>query len=605
MTKEEIKSLLSFCKENENKDTLEQKYDEIKASLEYLESNFQIKPTEYWYLRIYFIESKKSISAHHVHLQECIDLSKELETIDCIEVLAKVYIIIGNIYNATSDFFDSIHYFKKGKEIFEQLQIKNEIAICLNNLGSAYRNTGNIPAALEALNTSLKINEELNNSKGIAYSLSNIGLLYYYLSDFTTALDFFEQARELNTQLNNTKSLAVNLANIANIYVAFGDFTIALEFFEEAYALIKNEKNVSSLSSIIGNIGDVYLRLKDYPQALSYLLNALEIDQKKGNKRSISIRYVNLAHLYKSTDYEHFDIDKAIDYCKQSTELAKEIGYTFVEIQSYKCFAEIYEHLKDFTKAYHFHKKYYEMEKSLQNEDSKKQAQMLQLNRKLEATERERQIKIAKYQEQERLLHDILPSNIANRILQGETTIAEYSEKVCVFFSDIVSFTEISQTIQPNELVNSLNSIFQVMDSIAKKYSIEKIKTIGDAYMAVSGIDNSDHNAHYNIAMFAFEVIEKLRFINLGNQPFEVRIGLHIGDVVSGVIGGYKFSYDIWGDTVNIASRMESNSKPSKVHITEAFAFAIKDRHEFSVIPRGEITIKGKGTMNTYWLEKA
>jgi class 3 adenylate cyclase len=229
---------------------------------------------------------------------------------------------------------------------------------------------------------------------------------------------------------------------------------------------------------------------------------------------------------------------------------------------------------------------------------------MLDHRRKIEDSERDRQIKLARFQEQERLLHDILPLEIANRIIQGETTIAEQNENVSLFFSDIVGFTTISQTIEPDLLVHELNIIFQEYDRIAKQYSIEKIKTIGDAYMAVSGINESIEHPHYNIAMFAIDVIDRLKKLELGRNKFKIRVGLHVGKVISGVIGGYKFSYDIWGDTVNIASRMESHSEPGRIHITEQFAKSIEHYPEFSVITRGEITVKGKGTMKTYWLEK-
>lgn len=264
----------------------------------------------------------------------------------------------------------------------------------------------------------------------------------------------------------------------------------------------------------------------------------------------------------------------------------------------------MYKEIGKLTEAIDYLERYVEIEKFLYSEQTTNKARLFDHRRKIEEAERDRQVKLARFQEKERLLHDILPLDIAERILQGETTIAEKNDNVSLFFSDIVGFTTISQSIEPEILVNELNTIFQVYDTIAKKYSVEKIKTIGDAYMAVSGLNSTIENPHYNIAMFAIEVIEALKQLVLGKNSFQIRVGLHVGKVVSGVIGGYKFTFDIWGDTVNIASRMESHSEPGRIHVTEAFANAVRQYPELKLTPRGTINIKGKGAMNTFWLER-
>ena len=227
--------------------------------------------------------------------------------------------------------------------------------------------------------------------------------------------------------------------------------------------------------------------------------------------------------------------------------------------------------------------------------------------RKIQEDDKDRQLKLARFQEQERIFHNILPFSIADRLIEGEQTIAESFENVSIFFSDIVDFTTLSANIEPAILVQGLNTIFTAFDRIGTNYGLEKIKTIGDSYMAVCGVPESYEDHTKRAAHFALEAKEVLSTLDLSEQfkLVQIRFGLHSGSVVAGIIGEKKFAYDIWGDAVNIASRMESNSEAGRIHISEQFAKSIEHHPEFSLIPRGEILIKGKGTMQTYWLERA
>jgi class 3 adenylate cyclase len=161
-----------------------------------------------------------------------------------------------------------------------------------------------------------------------------------------------------------------------------------------------------------------------------------------------------------------------------------------------------------------------------------------------------------------------------------------------------------------------LDTIFTKADEIIEEFGLEKIKTIGDGYLAVANVSTSLENHQKSTAFAALELVEQLQKFTVvippdlgdsswseGMKDLEIRIGLHTGEVVAGIIGKNKFTYDLWGDAVNVASRMESNSEPWKVHISEKFAKSIENCPEFSLIPRGTITIKGKGSMNTFWLE--
>ncbi|MBD2483117.1 adenylate/guanylate cyclase domain-containing protein [Planktothrix sp. FACHB-1365] len=206
----------------------------------------------------------------------------------------------------------------------------------------------------------------------------------------------------------------------------------------------------------------------------------------------------------------------------------------------------------------------------------------------------------------EQLLLNILPEAIAEQLKQDTKAIASAIEEVTILFADIVGFTPLSSKVPPIELVGVLNEMFSIFDNLAEHNGLEKIKTIGDAYMVVGGLPLPKPNHAEAIADMALgmqaamsQFQAPLERFNIGSQ-FQIRIGINTGSVVAGVIGIKKFIYDLWGDAVNIASRMESSGEPGRIQVTEATYERIKDQYNFE--KRGKISIKGKGEMTTYWL---
>ncbi|HEY9811340.1 MAG TPA: adenylate/guanylate cyclase domain-containing protein [Halomicronema sp.] len=221
-----------------------------------------------------------------------------------------------------------------------------------------------------------------------------------------------------------------------------------------------------------------------------------------------------------------------------------------------------------------------------------------------EITERSRiELALRGAQEQsERLLLNILPAPIAENLKKGQGTLAERFESATVLFADLVNFTSLASRISPLELVSLLNEIFSKFDNLTEKYNLEKIKTIGDAYMVAGGlpIPREDHaEAIANMALDIQEIIN--HFKTDQGEIFQIRIGIHTGPVVAGVIGTKKFIYDLWGDTVNVASRMESQGKPGFIQVTAAIQKQLKNKYIFE--ERGMLDVKGKGEMITYWLK--
>ena len=201
----------------------------------------------------------------------------------------------------------------------------------------------------------------------------------------------------------------------------------------------------------------------------------------------------------------------------------------------------------------------------------------------------------------EGLLLNILPQSIAAKLKKDPSCIAEHFEDVTILFADIVGFTPLSARLKPFELVQLLNQIFSKFDRLAQKYGVEKIKTIGDAYMVAGGLPIPSPNHAEAIADLALDMQGAIsQFQKEVGEPFQIRIGINTGSVVAGVIGIKKFIYDLWGDAVNIASRMESSGLPGRIQVSRETYEVLKDKYLFEC--RGEVKVKGKGKMMTYWL---
>lgn len=201
----------------------------------------------------------------------------------------------------------------------------------------------------------------------------------------------------------------------------------------------------------------------------------------------------------------------------------------------------------------------------------------------------------------ENLLLNILPVQIAHRLQEGEKVIADKYDSVSVLHADIVGFTQLASSVSANELVEILSEIFSHFDELAKKHNVEKIKTIGDAYLAASGIPKENASHAQDMVAFARDIVEWMQTSNYESKGVLIRIGINSGPIIAGVIGLKKFVYDIWGNTVNIAQHIESAGKSHQIHISESTYLLVKDQIETE--PRGEITLDDGSKMRTWWVK--
>jgi adenylate cyclase len=541
------------------------------------------------------------------------------------EIRASATRLFGAISYLRGDYSKALEHYNSALLLSEGIN-KVGISNALGNIGNMYWNLSDYSKALEYYGKALTIAEELGNKAGVAGWLGNIGIIHKELSDYPKALEYFGKALLIDEELGNKAGVARHLGNIGNVYGDLADYLKALEYFGKALTIAEELGNKAGAAGWLGNIGIAYKKLSDYPKALEYYGKAHLIDEELGNKAGVAKHLGYIGATYSKVDFEGFDAVKAEEFLLKALAILTEIGAKSLLVEFHKTLSELYEYEKRGIEALAHFKKQVEIEKEINIEEVKKQESIREQRKVIELA---KVAADAKHQATEELLHHVLPPSIAHRMLEGEKLIAGKLSSVSILFADIVNFTKLSQRISAEELVEGLDRIFSSFDDLAEKHGLEKIKTIGDAYMVVAGapVQREDHTEA--MTRFALEIVDSMKEFTSKStgEKILLRIGIHSGEVVAGVIGKQKFQYDLWGDAVNTAARMESHGEAGRIHISEDFRIAVETRlgtspnedmvgivetHggaslrelDIQFIPRGEIEIKGKGMMKTYFLER-
>ncbi|MFN8360787.1 MAG: adenylate/guanylate cyclase domain-containing protein [Candidatus Kapaibacterium sp.] len=508
---------------------------------------------------------------------------------------------------AQGNFEESLTYAEEALAIAEEHTLTTQQANALAAIGIIYYKLSDFTRALHYYHHAMQLNEMLANKEGLAGIFNAIGILYSSLTQYDQSLEYLEKGCELYAALGHQLGLGATICAIGNIYLDKGDYHTALDYYRKALAISEAIGRKSGIAINSGNIGTIYEKLGEYSQAFDYYQQALTINRDIGAHEGIAGDLGNLASLYATEGFSGFSLAQAEELFLRVIEMDSRLGLKEHIIVQYQRLADVYARMERWRDAYECTTKYLALKEDVFSETVRREAQNLSAERKAAEREKQRLVAHAKHQATEQLLHNVLPPSIAAQMLTGSTLIAEKLPTVSVLFADIVNFTKLSQSITPEELVEGLDRIFSTFDALAEKHGLEKIKTIGDAYMVVSGapIPRSDHaEAIAHFALDMVEAMKEFRSISTGEE-IQVRIGIHSGEVVAGVIGKKKFAYDLWGDAVNTASRMESHGEAGRIHVSEEFKHAVETLHAPSLqfIRRGEIDIKGKGIMKTYFLE--
>lgn len=549
-----------------------------------------------------------------------VELSRTLESSE----LAASLNVLGIAYRNISNYPKALETFLEALKLALASNNLREQGYAYNNIGDVYRLQGNYEWASENIAKARKVFETMNNSEGIGYSFMRLGEIAEAQRHFEEAFQYHTRAFDVRRSMRDTTQMFVSLIKIGGIHQAERRFPQALECYHRSLEYMENSGATSDVASTLARIASAEYDMGRFSDAVATAERGLALAQKTRTMIDIQELCSVLWRSYAALN----DYKPALTF--QSLYLATRDSITNEEgikktatIQIRYEIQRKQDELEAAEKASQFIKwglasglvmalgligiliNRYRLKQRANAEILRQQAILTEQSREIELANSALQEKNLLIEEErqlsERLLLNVLPASIATRLMSGEKLIADRFANVTVVFADIAGFTELSRQISPEELVALLDTIFSEFDTIAEKYHLEKIKTIGDCYMLVGGLPEPSKDHTGRVARAALAMQEAVRLLNEMNKlNVSMRIGIHAGEVVAGVIGKKKFSYDLWGDTVNIASRMESHGEAGKIHVSEEIFAALHEAFIFE--KRGEIDIKGKGFMRTWFL---
>jgi class 3 adenylate cyclase/tetratricopeptide (TPR) repeat protein len=531
------------------------------------------------------------------------------ERTDDAEGMAYAYNILGNINYALERAPEALENYARALATFRSLDHQWEAADVLNNIANVKGDLAELAvtegryqdavplfdSAIAFENEVINLRRQLENEPGLSEAINNLGVVHKDLGSYYQAIG--QQARAQET------------------------WKVALGHFRQALQMRESLGDKKGIIEVYNGLGDVYRRQRNYKLALEYTKRYLDLALDIGDQNFVQSAYKDLSKIYAETgDYLH-----AYEYRKKYDE------YRYLRLDE--------KRVKDIERRqalYGDQQKQLEIERQQQRNallDAQLREQQAEIrratlqrrsllggalgllllagllyNRNRIKTKANRdlaeknQIIEQERQRSENLLLNILPAQTAEELkAHGKAQAREY-ESVTVLFSDFKSFTTIAETMKAEELVAEIDTCFQAFDAITGRHGIEKIKTIGDSYMCVGGLPSPNDTHPTDVVSAALEMQAFMQEHNAGRAaPFEMRIGVHTGPVVAGVVGTRKFAYDIWGDTVNLAARMEQNSQPGRVNISQSTFERVKGVFECAY--RGKISAKNKGEVDMYFVE--
>lgn len=554
---------------------------------------------------------------------------------------------VGIAYYYQGDYVEALSSWQNSLSVFDSINDRIGVANIQSNIGAIYYNEGDYSHALDYYLKSLKTSEEIKDTLRIVTALTNIGAVYIDKKvTHDKALEYSLKALELSEITGESDVIANSCVNIGEVYLERGDDAKALEYFERS---LKVMEGTDGTIHVMISISKVYTKRKEYEKALLTLDTALQIADQLNAKPNKALALVEKGKIY----YDQKKFDEAIKMFRQAVVIAKEVNSIKDLQKAYSTMHRSYAALGRFDSAYVYQGLTDQIKETLFNIETEKllsnqlfnfqiekkqnEINLLKKDQELKTLDIEKQkiirnlviagffsviifLIIAMIQKRnisrekdrsEKLLLNILPYEIAEELKEQGKSDARDFNQVTVLFTDFVSFTQLSEKLPAKDLVEEINYYFKAFDEIAVKHKIEKIKTIGDAYMAAGGLPVPNPESTKNVLLAALEMQEvvtaKLEIdkTNSSTVHFEMRIGVHTGPVVAGIVGVKKFQYDIWGDTVNTAARMESSCIKGRVNISEVTYELVKDYPEFSFEHRGKIEAKGKGMMEMYFVSRA
>lgn len=555
------------------------------------------------------------LAINHSDPEKVIAFSDELiqtaRTMDSLDYLFTGFLQKGNAYKNLGDYKKAlVNYFNAAKIAIDDKSNK-ELGSINITIADVYSDMGNHNNAIHYYHKAIDILKQEKDSSKLATALYNAGDEFVNIKKYDSALVYFNASSYLFKKREDLMGTAYNLGSIGMIHAEKGNYDLAKQNINQAIDILEDLSIYSPIPEFLGYMSDIYKEHNDFKSALSYSNRSLEIAKKYKLKKEIGDANLKMSELYELAG----NLPESFKYYKNYISLRDSIN----NIESIRQIADMrtnFEIQKNEDKIL-----FLEKEARINELLDKRNKNMtyatataaflilllaLGIFRRYQFIKNTNRKIQKETQKSEKLLLNILPEETAKELKQNGKVQAKQFNSVSVMFTDFKEFTHFSQDLSPENLVKSVDYYFSKFDTIIEKYGLEKIKTIGDSYMCAGGLPFPTEDHADKMVQAALEITEFIEgsknIIDENIKIFEIRIGINTGPVVAGVVGTKKFAYDIWGDTVNVASRMESNSKPGRINISESTYALVKDKYECEI--RGEIPVKNKGMMKMYFIKR-
>ncbi|MBL0340828.1 MAG: hypothetical protein IPP71_07845 [Bacteroidetes bacterium] len=519
---------------------------------------------------------------------------------------AMTYANLGFIYNYLGKVKQAQENCYKAIDLATKLNFLECVAIGFTNLGTIYFWIGNDEESLKNYTHAMDIAKKIKYKLYIAANYHNIAIFKQIDKNWNESTADVKLALKINQEIENKLWEGYNYNSLGSNYLEQGKSVEALQFYLAGLKISHEIEDYSNLSTCLNNIGHLYMRQKNYVLAKKYFDESLSYSIKSNFAIGIPDNYEGLAMLdttignWKSA-FANLKLQMLYKDSFVNDENTKKLLQTSMqfEFDAKEALTKAAQEKKDALAL-----KELEKQKLVRNGFVGGFSVVLLFAGVFFA--QRNKIKKGK-QRSDELLLNILPGEVAEELKSKGSADAKQFDQVTVMFTDFKGFTQISEKLSPSELVAEIHTCFKAFDDIITKFNIEKIKTIGDSYMCAGGLPLTNKTNAIDVVNAALE-IQQFMLLHLkqrsaeNKEPFEIRIGIHTGPVVAGIVGIKKFAYDIWGDTVNIASRMESSGQPGKINISGSTYELVKDK--FNCAHRGKIPAKNKGEIDMYFLER-
>lgn len=554
---------------------------------------------------------------------------------------AKAYTRIGSIYSTKGLSAKAIAYFKTALKLRDQEKAYMSAANSCIALSNAYTELGKSDSTFYFLFEALRYNQLTKDWMAMADTYLALGNANEQYGNAEKALGYYLKSEQISRDNKYTQGLEMSYSGLGFHYYTQGDVAKALSYFLQAEEILRTTDLAIDRARNLNNIATCYEQLKNYSKAKELYFQTLHEYEKLGMKNDYGLCLSNIGNFFNNQNQP----DSAILYLKKAVQVSREIDDLPQVAIALQRLSKAYYVKEDYKTAFDYNVQYSNLNDSLLNNE--KIASISDMETKYETELKEQQIVLLDAQNKtksaqrnifiiasllllllaiavivglvktkkekkisEALLLNILPAEVADELKQNGSAEAQFFDEVTVLFTDFKNFTQIAERLNPSELVNLLHSCFKTFDEIVTKHNVEKIKTIGDSYMCAGGLPVPNKSRAIDVVRAGLEIQEYMeslaaQFTSKGQEPVVMRLGIHTGPVVAGIVGVKKFAYDIWGDTVNTASRMESSGEPGKVNISEYTYNLIKHEPEFHFAARGKIHTKGKGEMEMYFVSRA